>query len=158
MAGEFGEIRTGPQASLRLCRLPVRPQVRSSPNDTGPVAEPSTKNTDTAIPTSLSGPAINVFDRSAHSHRKASSPQPTAYETHIVSSQKQLEGTGNTRKGDSYPQVPAPPPTMVAGGRQCTHRPATTPSKTCSENLYRRIKRRVGHSLKRAHCKRNLVP
>ena len=31
------------------------------------------------------------------------------------------------------------------------------PSKTCSVNLYRRIKRRVGCSLKRAHCKGNLA-
>ena len=30
--------------------------------------------------------------------------------------------------------------------------------KTCSADLYRRIKRRVGHSLKRVHYKRNLVP
>ena len=33
-----------------------------------------------------------------------------------------------------------------------------TPNKTCCANVYRRIKRRVGCSLKRAHCKRNLVP
>ena len=29
---------------------------------------------------------------------------------------------------------------------------------TCSGNIYRRIKRRVGRSLRRAHCKGNLVP
>ena len=32
-----------------------------------------------------------------------------------------------------------------------------TPSKTCSAHIYRRIKRRVGRSLKRVHCKRVLV-
>ena len=31
-------------------------------------------------------------------------------------------------------------------------------TKTCSADLYRRIKRRVGHSPKRTHCKGNLVP
>ena len=46
---------------------------------------------------------------------------------------------------------------MVAGGKQCSSRSTITPSKTCSANLYRRIKRRVGRSLKRAHCKGNLV-
>ena len=45
----------------------------------------------------------------------------------------------------------------VARRRPCTHRPNITPNKTCS-NIYRHIKRRVGHSLRRAHCKRNLVP
>ena len=33
-----------------------------------------------------------------------------------------------------------------------------TPSKTCSADIYGCIKRMVGHSLKRAHCKGNLVP
>ena len=32
------------------------------------------------------------------------------------------------------------------------------PLKTCSADLYRCIKRRVGHSFKRTHCKGNLVP
>ena len=62
-----------------------------------------------------------------------------------------------TRKGDSNPKVLAPPLTMVAKRRQCSYKPTITPNKTCSANLYRRIKRRVGRSLKRTHCKRNLV-
>ena len=47
---------------------------------------------------------------------------------------------------------------MVAGAKQCASRSTISPNKTCSANLYRGIKRRVGRSLKRAHCKRNLVP
>ena len=66
---------------------------------------------------------------------------------------QQLEGTRITRKGDSNPQVPAPPFTMVAEGRQCTYRPTITPNKTCSANIYRLINRRVGCSLRRAHCR-----
>ena len=122
------------------------------------MAEPSRKNSDTTIPTGLFGTAIHVFDRSANSHRKASSPRSTAYETHTVAPQKQLEGTRITRKRDPHSQVTAPPFTMVAGGRQCASRSTITPNKTCSANLYRCIKRRVGRSLKRTHCKRNLVP
>ena len=37
-------------------------------------------------------------------------------------------------------------------------RSTITPTKTCSADLYRGIKRRVGFSLKRTHCKVNLVP
>ena len=33
-----------------------------------------------------------------------------------------------------------------------------TPTKTCSADIHRCIKRRVGRSIKRAYCKRNLVP
>ena len=92
-----------------------------------------------------------------NSHRKASSSGPTSYETHTVAFEKLLHDTRITRKGGSNSQVPAPPFTMVAGRRQCIHRPTITPNKTCSADIYRRIKRRVS-SLRRAHCKRNLVP
>ena len=75
-------------------------------------------------------------------------PRPTSYETHTVASQKQLEGTKVTRKGDSNTNVLAPTFTMMAARGQCPYRPTITPNKTCSANLYRRIKRRVGRSLK----------
>ena len=88
---------------------------------------------------------------------KTGSPRPTTHETHTVASQEQLEGTRISREDYPPTKVPAPPLTMVARGRQCASRPTTTPSKTCSADIYRRIKRRVGRSLKRVHCKRDLV-
>ena len=122
------------------------------------MAEPSSKDPDTVIPTGLSGPAVHVLDRSANSHRKTSSPRSITYKTHSVAPQEQLESTRITRKGHSNTQVPAPPPTMVAGGEQRTPRSTVGPNKTCSADIYRRIKRRVGRSLKQVHCERNLVP
>ena len=148
LAGEF----------LRFCRLPVRPQGRSGSTHTGPVAESSGQNIRNTVITGLSGPTVHVPNRFTNSHREASSPRPTTHETHTVASQNQLEGTQITRKGDSNSQVPTPSSTMVATGRQHSHRPTITPNKACSASLYRRIKRRVGRSLKRTHCKRNLVP
>ena len=71
--------------------------------------------------------------------------------------EKQLEGPRVTGKGDLGPQIPPPPSKVVAGGKQCASRSTITPSKTCSANLYRRIKRRVGRSLRRAHCKGTVV-
>ena len=132
-------------------------QGRLSPTDSRPVAEPSGQNTENTFTTGLFGPAVHVPDRFTNSHRKASSPRPATHETHTVASQKQLENTRITRKGDSNSQVPAPSFTMVATGRQRSHRPIITPNKACSANLYRRIKRRVGRSLKRTHCLRDLV-
>ena len=75
-----------------------------------------------------------------------------------MASQKQLEDTGIVRKTDSPTQISTSSLTMVAKGRQGPHRPTITPHTTCSANLYRRIKRRVGRSLKQVHCQRNLVP
>ena len=71
---------------------------------------------------------------------------------------KQLKGPRVTGKGDPGPQIPPPPSKVVAGGKQCASRSTITPSKTCSANLYRRIKRRVGRSLRQAHCKGTVVP
>ena len=143
LAGECRKVRAGAQASLRLCRLPVRPQVRSGPTDTGPVAKPSRENKSTAVTT--------------NSHRETSSPRPTAYETHTVASQNQLEDTGITTQDDSNTQVSAPSFTMVAGGKQCAPRSTIAPLTTHSANFHRCIKRGKRRSLKRVHCKRVLV-
>ena len=74
------------------------------------------------------------------SHRKASSSRSTTYETHTMASQKQLVSTRITRKGHSNTQISAPSPTMVVGGEQCAPRSTITPNKTCSADLYRRLK------------------
>ena len=63
-----------------------------------------------------------------------------------------------TRKGDPSPQIAPFPSKVVARGKQCAARSTITPSRTCSANIYRCIKRRVGLSLRRAHCKGNFVP
>ena len=151
------KIRAGAQTSLQLCRLPGRSQVRPGQTDTGPVGKSSREDTSTFVTTGLSGSAVHVPDGSANSHRKTSSPRPITHETHTVASQKQLEGTGISREGHPSTQVPAPTLTMVARGNQCAPRSTITPHKACSANIYRRIKRRVGRSLKRVHCKRVLV-
>ena len=149
LASECGKVGTGTQADLRFRRLPVRPQGRS-----GLVVKSSGQNIGNTVTTDLPGPTICVPDRLANSHRKASSPRPATHETHTVASQKQLENTRITRKGDSNSQVPAPSFTMVATGRQRSHRPTITPNRACSASLYRCITRRVGRSLKRTHCQR----
>ena len=158
LAGECRKIRTGTKAGFQLCRLPVRPQVRSDPTYTGPVAEPSKQTTGTALPNDLSGPGVHVIDRFINSHGKTGSFRTSPHETNTMACEKQLESTRIPRKGDPDPQVLTPTFAMVTRRKECTHRPTTTPSKTCSANFYRRVKRRVGCSLKRTHCKRNLVP
>ena len=81
-------------------------------------------------------------------NRETSPPRATSHEAHTVALEKQLEGTRVTRKGNPSPQLPPPTSQVVAGGKQCATRSTITPSKTCSANFYRRIKRRVGRSLR----------
>ena len=157
LAGEFGQVGAGSKTGLRFCRIPVRSPSRSGLTDPGPVAEPSEQNLGNTVTTDLSGPAVHVPDWFINSHRGASSPRPATHETHTVASQATLENTRVTRKSDSNSQLPVPSFTMVATGRPRSHRPTITPNKACSANLYRGIKRRVGRSLKRTHCQRDLV-
>ena len=157
LVSECRKIRTRTQTGLRFCRLSIRPPVQTGPTYSGPVANPSGQDTDPTVTAGLSGPTIHVLDRPVNSHRKADSSRSTAYEAHTVASQKQLEGTRIS--GENYPnnQITTPSLKVVAGGRQCAPRSTITPLKTCSANFYRRIKRRLGRSLKRTHCKRVLV-
>ena len=63
----------------------------------------------------------------------------------------------NWRVPESLEKIIPLPRSLHPHLRQGSSRPTFTPSKTCSANFYRRIKRRVGRSLKRVHYKRVLV-
>ena len=100
LASKLGKIRTGTQVNFRFCRLPVRPPSWSGPTHTRSLADPSGQSIRNIVTTGLSGLAIHVPYRPTDSNRKVSSPRPVTHETHTVASQKQLEGTRVTRKGD----------------------------------------------------------
>ena len=91
----------------------------------------------------MPGPETSVPDRLTDSHREASALRLVTHGTHTVASQKQLEGTRVLRKGDPQTQVTPPSLEMVAGGKHCASRSTITPTKTCSADLYRRMKRRA---------------
>ena len=52
-----------PRQIFVFCRLPVRPQGRSGPSDTRPLAEPSGQKTGNTVTTGLSSPAVLISDR-----------------------------------------------------------------------------------------------
>ena len=158
VAGEQGKVRAGSQTGLQLRRLPVRPERGQGQTNRRTLAGLDTQDQINTVGSALPGPTINVPHRSSHSNRKASPLRATTHETHTVALEKQLEGPRVTGKGDPSPQIPPPPSKVVAGGKQCASRSTITPYKTCSANPYRRIKRRVGGSLRRAHCKGTVVP
>ena len=158
LGGKFRKIRAGTQAGVRLFGLSVRPSGRQGQTHFRPVGVSQSQNKRITGKKYLSGLALDVPYRAVNSHRKTGPSGKTPHETHTVASQKQLEGPRVPRKGDSSSQIPPPPSKVVARRKQCAARSTITPSKTCAVDLYRRIKRRVGRSLRRAHCKGNLVP
>ena len=122
-----------------------------------PEAEPPGQNTETAIPTGLSGLAAYFLERFTNSHRKASLPRPAAYETHTVTSQKQLEGTGITRKVIPIPRSLHPHlQWWLKEDNVLTGQPLH-PIKHALQIFTDTSKEGWGRSLLRAHCKRNLV-
>ena len=152
------EKSAGSKTGFQLRRLPVRSERRQGQTHTRALAGLDRQDPVNTVRSGMSGLTVYVPHRSSHSNRKASPPRATSHEAHTVALEKQLEGPRITRQGDPSSQVAPPPPKVVAGGKQCATRSTFTPSKTCSANIYRRIKRRVGRSLRRAHCKGNLVP
>ena len=157
LASEQRKIRTGTHTSFQFRRLPVRLDGGRGQAHTRSLADPTDKNTGTHIQSSMPGQKIDVSNRVVNSHRKAGTLRPVTHETHSVASQEQLESPGDNGKDHSHSKITPPTSEMVAGGKQCSYRSTITPTKTCSANLYRRIKRRVGRSLKQTHCKGNLV-
>ena len=141
LAGEQGEVRTGPKTGFQLRRLPVRSQGGQGQTHTRTLADLNRQDTVNSVWSGVPGPAVHVPHRTSHSHRETSPPRSTSYETHTVALEKQLENTRITRKGDPCSQVAPPPPKVVARGNQCSVRSTVTPTKTCSADIYRRIKR-----------------
>ena len=147
LASEQGKVRAGPKTGFHLRRLPIRPERRQGQTHTRALAGLDRQDPGYTVRSGMSGPTVHVPHRSSHSNRKANPPRATSHEAHTVALEKQLEGTRITRQGDPSSQVTPPPPKVVVGGKQCATRSTLTPSKTCSANIYRHIKRRVGRSL-----------
>ena len=155
LAGEQGEVELDPKQVFNFVgyQLDLREgKVRPTPECWQTLTEKIL-----SIRSGVPGPAVHVPYRPSNSRTKTSPPRWTSYETHTVALEKQLEGTRITGKGNISPQLAPPPLKVVAGGKQCAFRSTITPTKTCSADIYKRIKRRVGHSLKWTHCKGNLV-
>ena len=71
--------------------------------------------------------------------------------------QKTLEGSRITGTGDSSSKDSPPTPEMVDPRDECLARSTSAPSASCHSNLYRRLKRRLGCTLRQLHRKRHLV-
>ena len=73
------------------------------------------------------------------------------HETDPMAPQEALACTGGFGQGDSGPPCSPSSPGLVVGGKECASRPTIASSVSCSASFYRRIKRRLGHSLRGLH-------
>ena len=154
-AVEMVRVRTS--LDFRVCGLQVRSLPRTGLTDSEQVGIDPPKVGIHSIQTELPSQEIYVPDRPAYSDGKTGSPGKTPHETHPVAPKTTLESSRIPGKGDSCSKVATPTPSMVDQGDKCLDRTVFAPLESCRANLYRRLKRRLGCSLRRLHSKRRLV-
>ena len=151
------KVRARTQTDFRVRGLQVRSLSRTGLTDSEPLGVDPPKVGIHPIQTKLPSQGTYVPNRPAYSNRKTGSPGETPHETHPVAPKTTLESSRIPGKGDSGSKVHSPTPSMVDQGDKCLNRTALAPFESCRANLYRRLKRRLGCSLRRLHSKRRLV-
>ena len=135
VGGKHEKIRASTATGLQFRRLPVRPGNRSGSTHSGPVDNPPREVEVHKKLEELYCQAVHVSDGTAHSNGKTSVVWSTSHEAHPMA----LEAT------------------LVVGRKQHTAGPTLAPPSTRSSAVYRRLKRRLGRTLRGLHCKRRLV-
>ena len=151
------KVRTGTQTDFQVRGLQVRSFSRPGLTNSKPLGVDSPKVGIHPIQAKLPSQEIYVPDRPAYSNGKTGSHGQTPHKTHPVAPKTTLESSRIPGKGDSCPKITSTTPSMVDQGDKCLDRTALTSFESCRSNLYRRLKRRLGCSLRRLHSKRRLV-
>ena len=109
------------------------------------------------------GSSVHVSDRSLDGHREAGLSRSTSYETHTMASQETRAFSRSLGKGYSSPSFTTPSFGLVVGA----HTWGTSLQeafgllwkvwKARPTDFYRRLKRRLGRTLRGIHSKRRLV-
>ena len=157
LGSEPPKIGVGPQTVVRVCGLPVRPIQRTGQANPEPLGVSPTESGFSAVQSDLPSQDVHISDRPSYRDGKTGTPGQTSYEAHSVAPQKALEGPRITGKRDSSSKDSPSAPGVVDQGDECLARSTSTPSASCHSSLYRRLKRRLGCSLRRLHSKRHLV-
>ena len=157
LGGQHAEIRADPSAGFQFCRLPVRPIDRSGLAHSRKMVDPPAEVTIAQDQGQLHSQTVHVFDRSTHSHRKAGLVRSPSYEAHSMAPEVTLARSGGVGKDYPIAKISTPAPGSVVRREKC-HPGATAASRRpCSTDVYRSLKRRLGHTLRGLYCKRRLV-
>ena len=157
VGSQYDQVGVGASAGLQLCRLPFRPLSGVGQTDPGEVDGSVPKDQQPPQSTGVSGPTVHVSYRTANSHRETGSSRAASHAPYPVASEEALACPGVIGKDYPSASVPSSTPEVVVEPKQCPKRSAFTPTSTRSSAVYRRLKRRLGCSLRRFHSKRPLV-
>ena len=157
LGSKHEQVRVSSQAGLQFCRLPVRPDHQAGASHSRPMASPSGKVEDHEKPSQLYGQTIHVLDRTPDSHREAGMLRSPSYEAHSVAFKEELACPRGPGENYSGPTVSPSSFRLVAGRNPCAKRSTPAPSSARRSTIYRRLKQRLGRTLRELHCKRRLV-
>ena len=158
LGSEYDQVRVGSHTGLQFRRLPVRPDLWSGITHSGPLASPSREVEVHKEPSQVYRPSVHVSNRSLDSHGEAGLLRSPSHETFAMAPQEELACPRSFGKGDPSPSISLPSLGLVVGRKQCSERATSAPSSARRSTIYRRLKRRLGRTLRRLHCKRRLVP
>ena len=105
----------------------------------------------------LFSPSVHVPNRATYCHGKTSMGRPASHETGSVASKKTLACAGEPGEDYSGSPFSSPTPGLVVGRDQCAKRATLASSSARPTDFYRRLKRRLGRTLRGIHSKRRLV-
>ena len=157
VGSQYDQVGVGASAGLQLCRLPFRPLSGAGQTDPGEVDGSVPKDQRPSQSTGVFGPTVHVPDRTSNSHRETGSSRATSHAAYPVASEEALACPGIIGKDYPSASVPSSTPEVVVEPQQCPKRSAFTSTSARSSAVYRRLKRRLGCSLRRLHSKRPLV-
>ena len=121
------------------------------------MGHPSTETKVHLGPDQLYSLTVHVLDRTPHCNRKTSMVRSPPHEIHSVALEVALACPRELVKDYSNSPLSPSTPKLVVKRVQRTPGPTITPSSTRSANVYRRLKRRLGCTLRGLHCKMHLV-
>ena len=157
VGGKHEKVRIDPSAGLQFRRLPIQPVDRSGSTHSGPVDNPPRKVKIHQTPGKLHSQTIHVFDRAAYSNRETSVVGSSSHEAHPMALEATLVCSRSFGKSHSGSPVTPSTHRLVVGREQCTTGPTFAPPSTRYSAVYRRLKRRLGRTLRGLYCKRCLV-
>ena len=151
------KVGTGPPTGVQLRRLPFRPLSRPGQTHAGEVDVSDSENQLPIETRDLLSQALYVPHWSSDSHGKTGGVGTPSHETYPMAFKEVLARPGISRKGDSPSKVSPCSPKVVVRSRQGAEGSTLTPITARPSTVYRRLKRRLGRTLRRLHCKRPLV-
>ena len=157
LGSQHGKIRAGSPTILRLRQISFRPISRPSQTHTGQVDGPISKDQPSLGSGDLLGQAIHVPNRPSNGHRETGCLGTVTHETHPMASEEALACPRTSGEDHSHSLVSPCSSKVVVEPRQCPIRSTFTPITARPPTVYRRIKRRLGRTLRRLHGKRPLV-